>query len=210
MECITRRNATSRPPTPTLGTAHPAHDEHEDVPVDPHALLHPTAIALTAMAVVLHPGIRDRSCVGDVLAGAAMVMVMVDAMWIRLVPTVFWMAALVVGALGVSALRSVRSRPGRDSGGACRRSHTPLGFVVTAACLPFMQPSTATHASVAGGGHAQHALGAGSLTGLVVLLAGGYLVTSLIAARLAGRGGERAHFLLMGSGSALMALAAAL
>lgn len=199
--------------TPTDAYArnrHPAYDEHEDVPVDPHALLHPTAIALTAMAVVLHPGIRDRSCVGDVLAGAAMLLAMVDAMWIRIIPTVFWLAALVLGALCISALRSVRSRSGRESGGACRSSHTPLGFVVTAACLPFMQPPTAVQAAVSGGGHAHHALGAGSVTALVVLLAGGYLVISLIAARLAGRGAERAHFLLMGSGSALMALAAAL
>lgn len=175
-----------------------------------HALLHLAAIAMTSMAVVLHPGIRDRSCAGDLVAGVVMLAAMVDAMWVRTVPIVFSMALLVGTALIVSAVRSVRARAGRgDGGGACRSSHTPLGFVVTAACLPFMQVP-AVSANAAGVGHAHHGGSAMNLTALVVALAAAYVITSAVAARFADQAGERAHFALMGIGTGAMALAAVL
>lgn len=174
-----------------------------------HALLHLAAIAMTAMAVVLHPGIRDRSCAGDLVAGVVMLAAMVDAMWVRTVPIVFSMALLVGTALIVSAVRSVRARAGRGGGGACRSSHTPLGFVVTAACLPFMQVP-AVSANAAGVGHVHHGGSAMNLTALVVALAAAYVITSAVAARLADQAAERAHFALMGIGTGAMALAAVL
>lgn len=175
-----------------------------------HALLHLAAIAMTSMAVVLHPGIRDRSCAGDLVAGVVMLAAMVDAMWVRTVPIVFSMALLVGTALIVSAVRSVRARAGRGAGGgACRSSHTPLGFVVTAACLPFMQVP-AVSANAAGVGHVHHGGSAMNLTALVVALAVAYVITSAVAARFADQAGERAHFALMGIGTGAMALAAVL
>lgn len=169
-----------------------------------HAALHLAAFSLMVLAVVVHPGIRHRACVPDVVAGVCMVVAMVDALWLRALPVVYSMALLLAAAIATAAIRSVRARRAPGAGrGACESSHAPLGFVATAVCLPSMHGMAA-----AGASHAQHGLGAGAFTATMLAICGGHLLVSAVAARRASSVGERAHYVLMGAGTALMALAA--
>lgn len=168
-----------------------------------HAVLHTAALVAMASALFVHPGVRDRACRGDLAAGAIMLAAMVDAMWLRVTPVAFSMAALMLFGMAVAGARSVR---GRRAGGAprgtCTTSHTPLGFVATAACLPSMRGLEVS----ANAAHAHHGLGPGALTAFVVAICAGYALLSLVAARGAGHRGDAAQYALMGAGSVLMAL----
>lgn len=174
--------------------------------MSPHDSLHTAAIALMALAAVVHPGIRDRECAPDLIAGVCMIAAMADAMWLRMVPVVYSMALLLAAAVAISAFRSIRARHHGEGAGirACEISHTPLGFVVTAVCLPSMYGSILSTASA----HAHHGLGAGAFTVVVVAICGGYLISSVIAARRAALPSDRAQYALMGAGAVGMALAA--
>ncbi len=165
--------------------------------------LHAAALAAMAMAAAVHPGVRDRSCRPDLLASIVMLTAMADALWLRVMPTVYAMALLLAVAMASAAIRSVRvSRGAMPRLGACESSHGPLGFVTTAVCLPSMHGVGATANS------AHHGLGAGAFTALVVFVCVGYGIASVLAAaRASGRAG-RAQYALMGAGAVLMACGA--
>ncbi|MBO0981345.1 hypothetical protein [Microbacterium sp. SD291] len=166
-----------------------------------HETLHTAAVAAMALAAVVHPGLRDRACRPDLLAAIVMLVAMADALWLRIVPTVYAIALLLVAAMASAAIRAVLVGRGVVPRlGACESTHSPLGFVATAVCLPSMQGAALS------GGAAHHGLGAGAFTALVVLVCAGYAVASSVAAW-ASAGAERAHYALMGAGAALMALA---
>lgn len=168
-----------------------------------HETLHTAAIAAMAMAAAVHPGVRDRACRADLVAGAVMLVAMADAMWSRIVPPVYAMALLLLTAMATAAIRAVRvGRGSLPRLGACETSHGPLGFVATAVCVPSMQGAAVS------AGSAHHGLGAGAFTALVVLVCGGYAVASAVAASRAAARGERASYALMGVGAVLMAVAA--
>lgn len=170
-----------------------------------HAALHSVAAVLMASALLMHPGVRDRACRGDLVAGAVMLAAMVDAMWLRLTPVAYAMAALTLAGMTMAGGRSLRARrEGSAPPGMCRTSHAPLGFVATAACLPSMQGLAVS----AVGGHAHHGLGSGAFTAFVVAICAGYAVLSVVAAHGARQRGDAAQYALMGSGSLLMALGA--
>lgn len=134
-----------------------------------------------------------------------MLAAMVDLAYTHRLSVIVWMPLLLAAAIALAAGRSVRGKRAMKSahGGVWSTTHDPLGLVVTAAILPLMhvRPTSA-------GGHA-HGPAVGVLIAVVLLVAVGYVLGSLIACARFSSAKDRVQFGGMGLAALLMAFSVA-
>lgn len=165
--------------------------------------LHLVAIGLTVLAVGVHPGWRRRACVPELVAATFMLAAMGDVALVHSLSVVVWIPLLIAAAMALAAFRSVRRRAGQPSTGTglCATTHDPLGLIATAAILPYMHGATASVSEHEHGGHGDIWMA------LILLVAAGHILGSLVAGVHAeGRPG-RIQFTAMGGATLFMALA---
>ncbi|MGR0219924.1 hypothetical protein [Agromyces sp. ZXT2-6] len=167
-------------------------------------VLHPAAIGLTAIAALLHTGWRRRAALPGLLAVLLMLGAMVDVVFLHRIGTVLWLAVLLAGAIGLSAVHAWRRRRAGEDAAELHvgATHDALGLVVMAALLPMMSGGLGEAGADA---HAGHGAGVSGLSALVVAAALSHTVVSAVASVRGVRASERLMHLLMGGATLLMA-----
>lgn len=165
-----------------------------------HDLLHLAAVMLTAVAVGVHPGWRDRPRLPRLTGCVLMLVAMVDVAYLGLLSVVFWVPLLVLSAIALSAL----SR--RERQGCVATLHDSLGLLVMAVLLLFMHPA-AGPGIPSESAHAGHASAGGLLGVLTVVLVLCHVAGSLWGVARAPGSAVRGQYLLMGGATALMSAA---
>lgn len=175
---------------------------------------HVLALAPAAIGLCCLAADRRRARVAELGAGLLMLLAMLDAAVTSLVPVVWWVVALVAGAMALAAVYG-RSRgpvaagvtPGARTGsgtpmtsGAGMTVHAASGMVVMAALLLSM-------AGAGGAGVGAHHHGGPTLAAAGLVLGGAYLVASVALGVRSSAPLARAQYLAMGASVALMSLA---
>lgn len=183
-------------------------------------VLHLWALAPATVGACCVAADRGRARVPEFAAAALMLVAMADVgTGARLIAPVLWALLLVVGAMGLAALRGAR-RP-RPAAGE-RMPHpsramtvmTALGLVVMAALMITMGTAAPSSAADAGGGHGHGGLGAvggglGMVVALTTVVAAGYVAVSAVAAVRSTLRLDRVQYVSMAAATALMAAASA-
>lgn len=164
--------------------------------------LHAWALAPTALGTCCLIAARRRVRVSEIAASVLMLLAMLDtALPGQVLAPVFWAVLLIVGAIGIAAVRRVRSRAAASSVPAHSRAdpalHTTLGLVVMAALLLGMPGHGAT------GGHAHTGMG----PTVLIIAAVAYIAASVVSAVRSPRWWDRTQFGSMGLSTLLMTLA---
>lgn len=137
--------------------------------------LAPAAIGLCCLAAD-----RRRARVVELGAAVLMMLAMVDAAVTAVVPAVFWVVALLGGAMALAAARGrarVRVAVGDMTGGAAMAVHSAAGMVVMATLMLAMTGGTSVPAAA---GH--HHSSAPAITVAALVVASAYLVASVVLA----------------------------
>ncbi|MGO4454226.1 hypothetical protein [Arthrobacter sp. RAF14] len=165
-----------------------------------HDLLHMAAVVLTAVAVGVHSGWRDRPRLPRLTGCVLMLVAMVDVAYLGLLSVVVWVPVLVLSAIALSA----QSR--REPSSCVARLHDSLGLIVMAVLLPFMHPATGhgIPATTAHTGHASSGGLLGVLTGVLVLC---HVAGSVWGVARNAEPAVRGQYFLMGGATALMSAA---
>lgn len=163
-------------------------------------------LALAPAAVGLCCLVADRRRARAIELGAAVLVMlaMADAAVTAIVPTVFWVVALVGGAMALAVVRGrarVRDATGDMTGRVSMAVHSAAGMVVMATLMLAMN----------GGGsvpppQAHHHTAAPTLAAAAIVVASAYLVASVVLAARAHGGLARAQYVAMAGSVVLMSL----
>ncbi|WP_336631089.1 MULTISPECIES: hypothetical protein [unclassified Microbacterium] len=171
--------------------------------------LAPAAIGLCCLAAD-----RRRARIGELAASVLMMLAMVDAAVGRVVPVVWWVVVLLAGAMALAAAHGrPRSGPRAGSagaGGTTMAVHAAGGMIVMAVLLLAMAGGIVSGADAgAGGGHVHGGAGGGGagmgVAAFGAILAGVYVVASLIVIARARSRLDRGQYAAMAASAGLMA-----
>ena len=165
---------------------------------------HLLALAPAAVGLCCLAADRRRTRAIELGAAVLMVLAMADAAVTAIVPAVFWVVALVGGAMALAAVRGrarVGVASGEMAGGVVMAVHSAAGMVVMAALMLAMIGGGSVPAAPA-----HHHAGAPALAVAAVVVASAYLVASVVLAVRAHGGLARAQYVAMAGSVGLMAL----
>ncbi len=164
--------------------------------------LAPAAIGLCCLAAD-----RRRARAIELGAGVLMMLAMADAAITAIVPAVFWVVALLGGAMALAAARGrarVRVAVGDMTGGAAMAVHSAAGMVVMATLMLAM-----TGGAPAPAASAHHHTAAPTLAVAALVVASAYLVASVVLAARTHGGLARVQYVAMAGSVGLMSLSSA-
>lgn len=170
-----------------------------------HDTLHLIAVGLAALAAGAHIGRQKRGSALGLAAAILMLVAMIDAAYLNRVSIVVWTPLLLVAAIALAAVRSVRRRgvtmDGRDD--VCVTTHDPLGLVAMAVLLPLMHAGSAPASD-----HAGHGVASGVLIAVVLSVVAAHVIGSLVASVRSLRTSSRLQYVAMGAATGFMAASA--